>query len=122
MKREKLNILTQIKERRGERLLRKVYMYCTDDGRVPIKDFLGASGKKIQKKFEFIGFDACLMANLETAIAKTPNVGVYINGEYKGAAKPENNGALKRLNMFLRWVVRDGAVLYGNFPPVQSTR
>ncbi len=46
--------MTQIKERRGERLLRKVYMYCTDAGRVPIKDFLGASGKKIQKKFEFM--------------------------------------------------------------------
>lgn len=28
-------------------------------------------------------------------------------------AKPENNGAMKRLNMFLRWLVRDGAVDLG---------
>lgn len=28
-------------------------------------------------------------------------------------AKPENNSAMKRLNMFLRWMVRDGCVDFG---------
>lgn len=36
-------------------------------------------------------------------------------------AKPENNSALKRLNMFLRWMVRDGAVDFGIWKTIKKS-
>lgn len=38
-----------------------------------------------------LGFD---MINLETTSSKAPNLGVYVNGVYKGSAKAENNGCV----------------------------
>lgn len=35
-------------------------------------------------------------------------------------AKPENNSALKRMNMFLRWMVRDGAVDFGIWKSIKK--
>ena len=36
-------------------------------------------------------------------------------------AKPENNSALKRLNMFLRWMVRDGVVDFGIWKTIKKS-
>ena len=36
-------------------------------------------------------------------------------------AKPENNSALKRLNMFLRWMVRDGEVDFGIWKSIKKS-
>lgn len=36
-------------------------------------------------------------------------------------AKPENNSALKRMNMFLRWMVRDGEVDLGIWKQIKKT-
>ncbi len=36
-------------------------------------------------------------------------------------AKPENNSALKRINMFLRWMVRDGAVDFGLWKNIKKS-
>ncbi len=36
-------------------------------------------------------------------------------------AKPENNSALKRLNMFLRWMVRDGVVDFGIWKNIKKS-
>ena len=36
-------------------------------------------------------------------------------------AKPENNSALKRLNMFLRWMVRDGIVDFGIWKSIKKS-
>ena len=36
-------------------------------------------------------------------------------------AKPENNSALKRLNMFLRWMVRDGVVDFGLWKNIKKS-
>lgn len=36
-------------------------------------------------------------------------------------AKPENNSAMKRLNMFLRWMVRDGAVDFGIWKSIKKS-
>lgn len=35
-------------------------------------------------------------------------------------AKPENNSALKRINMFLRWMVRDGCVDFGIWKSIKK--
>ena len=37
-------------------------------------------------------------------------------------AKPENNSALKRLNMFLRWMVRDGVVDFGIWKSIKKSQ
>ncbi len=42
------------RRKRGDGPLRKVFMYCTEDKRVPIKEFLSAANKKVQKKFDFM--------------------------------------------------------------------
>ena len=36
-------------------------------------------------------------------------------------AKPENNSAMKRLNMFLRWMVRDGEVDFGIWKNIKKS-
>ncbi len=36
-------------------------------------------------------------------------------------AKPENNSALKRLNMFLRWMTRDGVVDFGIWKSIKKS-
>lgn len=36
-------------------------------------------------------------------------------------AKPQNNSALKRLNMFLRWMVRDGEVDFGIWKSIKKS-
>ena len=36
-------------------------------------------------------------------------------------AKPQNNSALKRLNMFLRWMVRDGVVDFGIWKTIKKS-
>lgn len=36
-------------------------------------------------------------------------------------AKPENNSALKRMNMFLRWMVRDGVVDFGIWKSIKKS-
>ena len=36
-------------------------------------------------------------------------------------AKPENNSALKRINMFLRWMVRDGEVDFGIWKTIKKS-
>ena len=36
-------------------------------------------------------------------------------------AKPENNSALKRLNMFLRWMIRDGEVDFGIWSSIKKS-
>ena len=36
-------------------------------------------------------------------------------------AKPENNSALKRMNMFLRWMVRDGQVDFGIWKTIKKS-
>ncbi|MBQ4646195.1 MAG: TIGR02757 family protein [Candidatus Gastranaerophilales bacterium] len=36
-------------------------------------------------------------------------------------AKPENNSALKRMNMFLRWMIRDGAVDFGIWKTIKKS-
>ena len=36
-------------------------------------------------------------------------------------AKPENNSALKRVNMFLRWMVRDGEVDFGIWKSIKKS-
>lgn len=36
-------------------------------------------------------------------------------------AKPENNSALKRINMFLRWMVRDGIVDFGAWNVIKKS-
>ena len=36
-------------------------------------------------------------------------------------AKPDNNSALKRLNMFLRWMVRDGVVDFGIWKSIKKS-
>ena len=36
-------------------------------------------------------------------------------------AKPENNSALKRMNMFLRWMVRDGDVDFGLWKSIKKS-
>lgn len=36
-------------------------------------------------------------------------------------AKPQNNSALKRLNMFLRWMVRDGEVDFGIWKSIEKS-
>ena len=36
-------------------------------------------------------------------------------------AKPSNNSALKRLNMFLRWMVRDGKVDHGIWKSIKKS-
>ena len=36
-------------------------------------------------------------------------------------AKPQNNSALKRLNMFLRWMVRDGKVDFGIWKSIKKS-
>ena len=36
-------------------------------------------------------------------------------------AKPENNSALKRMNMFLRWMVRDGEVDFGIWKSIKKS-
>lgn len=36
-------------------------------------------------------------------------------------AKPENKSALKRINMFLRWMVRDGVVDFGLWKNIKKS-
>ena len=42
------------RRKRGDGPLRKVFMYCTEDKRVLIKEFLSTANKKVQKKFDFM--------------------------------------------------------------------
>ncbi|MBR0277243.1 MAG: type II toxin-antitoxin system RelE/ParE family toxin [Clostridia bacterium] len=42
------------RRKRGDGPLRKVFMYSTEDKRVPIKEFLSSADKKVQRKFDFM--------------------------------------------------------------------
>ena len=42
------------RRKRGDGSLRKVFMYSTEDKRVPIKEFLSLADKKVQRKFDFM--------------------------------------------------------------------